>query len=262
MKKLISAILSCVLTFSVFFVDVQPVNAATPTDYVSCWDLDETSGTRVDANTTNSNDLTDTNTVLYATGKQGNAADFESTNTEYLTITDANQVGLDFSTAATFSYWVNFESDTDAVVIDKTRAGGAPTNSYWILHQGGTGNYNGFSNSAETYLAVLHTLNNATWYHVVWTYNAGTAEMFVDGVSKGTASNGTSLTNTTAPFTLGRVNKYTGNYMDGLMDIVEVYDRVLTGTEITDLYNGGAGRACTGRNAAAPAGGTTFVNFF
>lgn len=248
MKKLLSAILSVTLVLGTFFLDVKQTHAATPTDYVSCWDLDETSGTRMDANTTNSNDLTDTNTVLYATGIQGKAADFESTNSEYLTITDANQVGLDFSTAATFSYWVKFESDTDAVVIDKTAAG---TNSYWILHQGGTGNYNGLSNSAETYLAVLYTLNNATWYHIVWTYNAGTAEMFVNGVSQGTASNGTSLTNTTAPFTLGRVNKYTSNYFDGLMDIVEVYNRVLTGAEITDLYNSGSGRACTGRNAAA-----------
>lgn len=247
MKKLLSTILSISFVLSYFFVDVRPVHAATPDDYISCWDLNETSGTRRDANTTNSNDLTDTNTVLYAAGKQGNAADFESSNSEYLTITDANQVGLDFTTAASFSYWVNFESDTDAVVIDKTAAS---TNSYWILHQGGAGNYNAISNSSETYMPVLYTLNNATWYHVVWTYNAGTAEMFINGTSQGTFSNGTSLSNTTAPFTIGRVNKYTGNYVDGLMDIVEVYNRVLSGTEITALYASGSGVACTGRNAA------------
>jgi len=260
MKKFLAIVL--VVSTLVFTTPVETAHAAGPTDYISCWDLDETSGTRFDANTTNSNDLTDTNTVLYAAGKQGNAADFESTNSEYLTITDANQVGLDVTTAATWSYWVNFESDTDAVVIDKTRTGTAPTNSYWILHQGGTGNYNGLSNSAETYLAVLHTLNNATWYHVVWTYNAGTAELFVDGVSKGTASNGTALTNTTAPFTLGRVNKYTGNYMDGLMDIVEVYNRVLTGAEITALYNSGNGTACTGRDAAPATSPAITSDFF
>ncbi len=49
---------------------------------VAHWPLDETSGTRADS--VGSNDLTDNNTVLSATGMFGNAADFEATSNEWL----------------------------------------------------------------------------------------------------------------------------------------------------------------------------------
>ncbi len=259
MKKATSSILTIVLTFGLFFVSPEKTYAAAPTDYVSCWDLDETSGTRVDANTTNSNDLTDTNTVLSSTtAKAGNSADFESANSEYLTITDANQVGLDIATTESWSYWVMFESDTDAVVIDKSAVGSL---SYWLQSQAGTAER--FTNSAETALDVTKTLNLHQWYHLVWTYNAGTVRLYVDGVFVNSASGGTSLTNSTAPFTIGRVNKYTSNYMDGLVDIPEIYNRVISDAEITALYNAGSGVACTGRSAGGGGStGYTITSFF
>lgn len=209
---------------------------ALKTNLISWWTLDETSGTRNDSH--GSNHLTDYNTVTYTTGKKSNAASFASANSEYLSITDASQTGLDISTTGTWSYWIYFVSDTDAVVIDKTAAG---SSSYWIQHQIGTGTTQRFSNSAETGLDITATMNTGTWYHCVWTYNAGTVEFFLNGTSQGTASGGTSLTNSTAPFTLGRVNKYTGNYLNGYMDEVGVWSRVLTGAEITELYNSGNG---------------------
>lgn len=244
--KPLSLILSVTLAFA-FFVDVQKAHASAPTDYVSCWDMDEESGTRFDANTTNSNDLSDNNTVLFGTGKIGNAADFESANAEYLSITDANQTGLDFTTAGSWSYWVNLESDTDGVPMGKSRTG---SQSYFIQNKVTT--VERFSNSAEVAMDVTYTINTGTWYHMVWVYNAGTATLYVNGSSIGSASNGTALTNSTADFRVGMVQKYASNYFDGLMDIVEVYDRVLTADEITAIYNSGSGVACTGRDAVAP----------
>ena len=249
MKKLLTVFIGILTVF--FSIPVPTTYAAAPTDYVSCWDLDETSGTRIDANTTNSNDLTDNNTVLSsATAKAGNSADFESSSSEYLNITDANQVGLDIATTQSWSYWVRFESDTDAVVIDKSAAGSM---SYWIQSMVGAPSER-FTNSAESPLDVATTLSLATWYHIVWTYNAGTVRFYLNGSFVGTASGGTSLTNSTAPFTLGRVNKYSGNYLDGLLDIVEIYNRVISDAEITQLYNSGNGIACpsAGRATVAP----------
>src|SRR5574341_2164717 len=52
---------------------------------ISFWELEEASGTRLDA-TASDNDLTDNNTVTQATGKVGNAAQFTRANTEYLSI--------------------------------------------------------------------------------------------------------------------------------------------------------------------------------
>ena len=46
------------------------------TNLTAWWNFDEESGIRYDSY--NTHDLTDNGTVLYAAGKQGNAADFES----------------------------------------------------------------------------------------------------------------------------------------------------------------------------------------
>lgn len=259
MKKIISIFLSFVLSLGILFVEPKVTIAAAPTDYVSCWNFDETSGTRIDSNTTNSNDLADNNTVLSGTGKIGNAADFESTNSEFLSITDATQVGLDFSTAMSVSVWLNEESYTDGIIVGKLSTG---QEAFYIQADvGGSNNLQRFSDSAETTKDVTSLFNTGTWYHVVYIYNAGSYEVYVNGTSAGTASGlAASLTNRSSDFTVGKVTKY-GNVFDGLMDILEVYNRVLTSAEITELYNSGNGVACTGRSAAAAPANQNFILF-
>ena len=215
------------------------------TNLISYWELEETSGTRNDSH--GSNHLTDNNTVTSGTGQVGTAAFFTSANSEYLSITDAAQTGLDITTTGSWAYWIKFNTDTDAVVLAKYSTG---QQGYWLQHQVGTSQR--FTNSAEIAMDVTATMNTGTWYFCVWTYNSGTATFYLNGTSQGSATNGTSLTNTTAPFELGRINKYNSNYVDGLMDQVGVWSKVLSGTEITDLYNGGAGLSYSG-------GGSTFV---
>lgn len=81
------------------------VSADLSTNLVSYWELEESSGTREDSH--GANDLTDNNTVLYGTGKQGNGADFEATNSEYLNV--ASSLGA-YNDTFTYSFWVNLES--------------------------------------------------------------------------------------------------------------------------------------------------------
>ena len=65
------------------------------------WAMEETSGTRADS--VNSHDLTDNNTVLYGTGKYGNAADFDLANVEYLSVADHADIAPDDSMAISLS---------------------------------------------------------------------------------------------------------------------------------------------------------------
>lgn len=74
---------------------------------VAIWHLDEVSGTRDDA--VGGNNLTDNNTVTSAIGKVGNAAQFESSNSEYLSLSDNPDISvgnIDFSISA----WVKPDS--------------------------------------------------------------------------------------------------------------------------------------------------------
>jgi len=83
------------------------VNPGT-TGLVAWWSLDEASGNRADSH--GGNTLTDNNTVGYAAGKVGNAADFESGDSEYLLCTPASAVPA--AAGWTLGAWVRWETVT------------------------------------------------------------------------------------------------------------------------------------------------------
>ncbi len=220
---------------------------------VSYWPLDEASGTRADSH--GSNDLADNNTVLSATGKISDAADFELANSEYLNITDASQSGLDFTSDFSFSCWVKPESQHDGAMWYKW---GGSQAAYGFLYLNIAGTYklrfNGYATGGGSNIPFdwTQTLSNSTWYHIVFRFDAtghpsgsGTAEVFVDGSSIGTVTNGsyTGSSNTTGAFSISSLGSGIQWYWDGLIDEMGCWSRLLTDQEITDLYNGGAGLA-------------------
>ena len=204
------------------------------------WTLDEESGTRADS-TANGNDLTDNNTVGFGTGKQDNAADFEATNTEYLSITDATQTGLDITGDLSFSMWINAESiGSENALFSKVTAGEV---GYRFRYQGGTNNRFLLSTDGIQKLA-SKTLSTATWYHVAGSYDAsaGTCQIWVDGVPL-TLMTGlnTSISDNSEDFELGAITNIGFiNEWDGLIDETAIWNKVLTFGEVQDLYAQGA----------------------
>ena len=88
MKRwLISILILLGFAFATGQIIIRPyatvASSTLSTGLLAFWKMAETSGTRYDE-TANNEDLTDNNTVSYATGKVGNAADFEASNNEYL----------------------------------------------------------------------------------------------------------------------------------------------------------------------------------
>lgn len=233
---------------------------------VSWWELNETSGTRVDAH--GANNLSDNNTVLYATGKQGNAGDFEATNSEYLSIADASQSGLDLTTTLSLSVWVYLESQpaTNGTEVICGKDGNNTTGrSYSLFYRdvGGTKmltlfvDKNGGVNASDyDFLNHNVTLSNATWYHVVVTWDGATktAKFYIDGtnVSSPTGTNVGTLHNSSEPFGIGAyyAGASWGGFMDGLIDEVGLWARVLTGAEVTTIYNSGSGLNYAGTSPA------------
>lgn len=213
---------------------------------VSHWTLDETSGTRSDS-TSNGNDLTDNNTVGSALGARNNGADFEAGNSEYLSITDASQTGLDITGDMSISCWYKPESQPSArhSLVSKWTVA---SRSYIFAYRNvsGTKKLDLFISSTSGgggAASVTQTLNNGTMYHLVAVYDAsaGSVEFFVDGSSIGSATglNG-SIFNSTAPFYIGAFdNGGPTNFADGIVDEVTVIDRKITSGEVSDLYNSG-----------------------
>jgi len=199
------------------------------------WTCDETDGVRYDS-TANNNDLTDNNTVLSGTGLLNNACDFESTNSEYLSITDGSQTGLEPTTGdATWNFWVNYESDTDPIIIGKFATG---QQSYWI--QDTLNSAINFTNSAESGVNSTYDTATAQWYMLTFV-KIGTSALciWVNGANTQCFA-GSSLSNTTSAFNIGRAEKYAGgNKLDALLDEITIDDTAWSTSTITDVYNSG-----------------------
>ena len=256
------------LTVVVSSFSFPPVaHGAVPTDYVSCWDMEESSATRIDANTTNSNDLTDVNTVVSGTGIINNGGDFESSNSEYIYIDDATASGLDGMSDVSISAWFKAESSGAFKTVVNKRGSGASQGGYMIrIASDNSTIYAEVGDGTNTTGGNISSsaVTTGVWYHIVITldnadgdiipYINNTVKTTITGTASGVAGGNSQ------PFMIGASNNTSSGsgrtpiwYMDGVVDIVEVYNRVLTSTEVSDLYNAGAGVGCSGRGGG---GGT------
>lgn len=210
------------------------------TNLISYWSLEEESGTRYDAH--GSNDLTDNNTVLYGTGIQGNAADLEYSNAEYLSITNAAQSGLDLTGDFSFSCWVNGESyPSDDMPIFSKRD--SSENGYSLRYQHGDNRLLFSINNIQKMITTTLTAGN--WYHIVVTYDAsaGAGKVYVNGsLLSSPTGYATSINTNTTDFALGGYPSVAFvTYWDGLIDEVGIWSTVLSGTDVTTIYNSGSG---------------------
>jgi len=209
-------------------------------DPVSHWSCDEVSGVRYDSNLTTGNDLVDNNTVGSATGTRNLACDFESSNSEYLSISDVNQSGLE-PVNITISLWAKAESFSGYGLLtkDTTAATGDfsysvkydPSNPYPFL-----GSYRiGASNRTVTTGTQIST---SVWHHFVSSYDGTTIKTYIDGVATSTGAYSGSISYGSAPFLLGYFG-YGGIYFDGLIDEITIFDSALSSSSVSAIYNGG-----------------------
>lgn len=220
------------------------------TNLVSYWKLEETTGNRIDAVVSSGNDLTEVNTVGYSGGIIGNAASLVAANSEILVITNANQTGLSLTGNHSYSFWIKQASVPQySGLICK----GDGYISGYSLDNFSYGNtmYVNFASASTVYAQwgaanVLTSADIGNWVHIVATVDIGSATggiIYKNGVAQTmSAKSGTStgpISSNTLDFILGS-NSTSTQYIDGIMDEVGVWSRVLTPTEVTYLYNSGA----------------------
>lgn len=240
------------------------VSAAT---LVSCWSMDEASGSALD--TMGVNNLTDNNTVARVAGKINNAADFESTNSEWFSIADASQTGLDLTGDFTVMWWQAIESKPGSymyAIVNKDD--GQPNRSFGVFARDVAGatvdillSTDGTNANSNNY-RVSTTMTLATYEHYAMVYDsaAGSMQVYRNATSAGTAATSMGIYNSTADFKVGK--GASANYNDGTIDELGIYSGKLTGAEITTDYNGGTGTACSARApAAAPPASPNIMHF-
>lgn len=223
------------------------------TSLVSYWELEEASGTRADSHSTN--DLTDNNTVGQVTGVQGFAASTTRANTEYLSRADNASLSItgDLSVSAWMRMTTNSTDGEETTIVSKF---GNTTRSYmftinrsennfamkaWIDADGSGPTTNGDCNAT----AFDTSTSQTAWHHLVWVYDAsaGTVSCYHNASAAGTVGSlDTSIHDNASAFQIG-YNGLLGasDAFDGWIDEVGIWSKTLTTTEISDLYNSGAG---------------------
>ncbi len=178
-------------------------------------------------------------------GKVGQAIRFDGVNDTVL-IAHSNALDLDMSESATFSFWINKTSASATAGPIYKRTSGSPGYSIDIPTTGAVSFSIGdlFSNNNRVSNDTSTTMNLNEWYHVVVTYDGSITssgiKIYFNGVLQpmtnafdnyggGSSSNG-------FDFSLGARESGTSRLLDGKMDEVRMYNRVLTDSEIKQLY--------------------------
>lgn len=80
-----------------------------------------------------------------------------------------------------------------------------------------------------------------TWYFLTGTFDGTTVKSYLNAVASGVAQSQTDLAATTGqPFRIGQGKSGLNRWFMGTIDDVRLYNRALTQTDVTTLYNAGA----------------------
>lgn len=209
------------------------------------WKFDESSGDAADA-TPNGNTLTNINSATFVPAVIANGIDLEAGSSQRFTRANGSLVGLGFTGDLTLAGWVNFETVADAGLCAKFSAVSG-TDRSWNFRMGGATAiglrivYDGAGSNFTS--SVSWSPSTATWYYIAVTKSGTTIKFYVNGSQQGTDQTGASsaINTSTVPFMIGAQESDGGGPMDGKMDEWGAWNRALSGSEISQLYNGGAG---------------------
>jgi hypothetical protein len=206
---------------------------------VSLWRLNESSdGTSAvrRADSIAANHLTDNNTVASSlTAKEGSrSASFVRANSEYLSITDAAQTGLDLSTPLSIVLWVKFNAlgSIEPLIV---KGEGAGDLSYSLQKQADNSIRFTLSSdgTATSNFDSTITISDTDWHHIGITVDAFVVEIYLDGANVSPASNDwtSAIFDTGDDFLVGAL-VVGGSYTDGLIDEIAVFNRALLQAEV------------------------------
>ena len=200
-------------------------------DPIASYSFDEGTGETAYDDSGNGHDGTVHGAEWSEAGKYGGALDFEAGG-DRVTIPDA--ADLDFTGAFTLEAWVRPEKYREwAHVISKGEPGEEPEYAY-LLYASSDEDLPVASLSdaegAEYPVAGSEALPTSAWSHLAVTADGSYERLYVDGELLASASAATAGTND-ASLRIGG-NWDWGDYFDGKIDNVRVYDRALSAEEI------------------------------
>lgn len=199
--------------------------------------------------TDNGNNLTLVNGTTYDTGIINNGFSFDGVN-------DSAQYSGDIGVTGdvSFSFWFEYTGTSAQGLIQSFNTRSLANGSFNIHYTNNKVYVQTKSTTGSFYTQQSITnLTASTLYHIVVTYDSTTeiADIYIND-SLDANSNYTHLDSTTSDFANGFDvgMRRTNLFLNGKMDEIGIWNRVLSSSEVTELYNSGAGKQYpTGINA-------------
>ena len=206
------------------------------------WRLNDGSGTTAVDSSGNGYDLTLSNTPTWIAGHIGGGLNFTAASSEKGETSAAGLLAsLQGLSAFTVAFWARAASYEATQCAFAIRNNVELTQLFIIYPYSTSGAGNGvfvfFNNDSSFYIDQDSGAASVdAWHHFAFVQRTTTdREMFVDNVSVGTSVGATSLSGTLSHVTIGAWNG--GQFFNGDMDEVFIFDRALTAGEMTSLYN-------------------------
>lgn len=200
-------------------------------DLLAHYELDDSStpSTAIDSSG-NGNDGVINNAAYAGSGKVGtNSLSFNGFNSEV----DLPRLGISGSDSFTIAAWVKF-ADLSSGMTTYHQGDRSSNSQIHIVYQPDVDNwlFAFFDNDLK------YNINHSTgvWIHVAGTYDGFNQRLYIDGTQEASRTPG-SVSIVNDDYAIGYIRETGRVYHDGLIDDVRIYNRELSSTEVSDIYN-------------------------
>jgi hypothetical protein len=194
---------------------------------VGYWLFNETSGIAAADSSSNNNGGTLVGGVTWTAGKFGNSAQFNG-STGYISAGIHNMPAA--KAAQSYSWWLDYAS-TPSGVQNVFSLSNDPSRS--AMQPGFRNGTLGIWKYGGVFLVSAKPPSAGVWHHYAYTFDGTTHRLYIDGTQVAT---GTVAAQTALPTKL-EFGRWTGGaeYLNGKIDDVRIYNRVLTVAEVQAL---------------------------
>jgi hypothetical protein len=184
--------------------------------------------------------------LTYSAGKSGNAFTFNGSNS-YIHLPENS---IRFTNSFSVSFWLK-------TTVNQTGGGGLISDYYWgsedwgyIIRLRTDNKISVFWRKDSTFNSVVSSsalsLNQWNYISVVWDKVNTNWKIYINGVldNQLTSVNASNITYAVGSnrTNIGSINSYGPDCLNGSMDEIYVYNKTLTSTDVTALYNAGTGK--------------------